>query len=258
MSDRVLEFYEELAGNYHFIFSDWRKSVLRQSESLDRLIRRYHGSQRKTVLDCACGIGTQAIGLAVRGYTVMGTDLSPEAVARAEREARAFDVEMTFAVADFRELAAQVTGIFATVICCDNAIAHMQTEADLARALQSMAARLAPDGLLLLSLRDYDSLRLDQPTSSPPQITDREDGRTIAFQVWDWAADGESYTVTQFILREEAAGWQTQTGVTRLRAWQRAEITAQLAQAGLTGIEWHSPETSHYYQPIVTARKPTE
>jgi methylase of polypeptide subunit release factors len=43
-----------------------------------------------TVLDCACGLGTQAIGLARRGCTVHATDLSPAAIARAARDAESF------------------------------------------------------------------------------------------------------------------------------------------------------------------------
>src|ERR1700736_5531060 len=39
------------------------------------------------VLDCACGIGTQALGLARAGYNVEGTDLSRAEIERAKAEA---------------------------------------------------------------------------------------------------------------------------------------------------------------------------
>ena len=48
-------------------------------DALDALI----GQDRAEVLDCSCGIGTQAIGLALRGHRVTGTDLSFRAAARA-------------------------------------------------------------------------------------------------------------------------------------------------------------------------------
>ena len=40
---------------------------------------------------------------------------------------------------------------------------------------------------------------------------------------------------------------------TRLRAWQRTEIDAVMAQVGLENVTWHMPEDSGFYQPIVTA-----
>ncbi len=77
MDDQTLQFYEQLADDYHLIFADWRESVRRQGEILDRLICAAMGDQAQTVLDCACGIGTQAIGLALHGYRVHATDLAP-------------------------------------------------------------------------------------------------------------------------------------------------------------------------------------
>ncbi|MBV9279172.1 MAG: methyltransferase domain-containing protein, partial [Chloroflexi bacterium] len=82
------QFYDELAASYHLIFADWRGgSMPRQGEALDRLIRAGLGPPPRSVLDCSCGIGTQSIGLALQGYRVRGTDLSPRAVERARREA---------------------------------------------------------------------------------------------------------------------------------------------------------------------------
>ena len=42
----------------------------------------------------------------------------------------------------------------------------------------------------------------------------------------------------------------------KLRAWQRSEFDALLAQVGFTDITWHMPADSGYYQPIVTAHRP--
>jgi 2-polyprenyl-3-methyl-5-hydroxy-6-metoxy-1,4-benzoquinol methylase len=83
MSDPVSAFYDTLSSHYHLIFKDWQESVQRQGMVLDKLLRRHLGRQNGRVLDCSCGIGTQAIGLALRDWTVTGTDLSAEAVARA-------------------------------------------------------------------------------------------------------------------------------------------------------------------------------
>ena len=76
-------FYDELSGFYHLIFADWQASIERQARALDSIIRSEGGPEPHTILDCSCGIGTQSIGLAARGYEVAASDLSPAAVERA-------------------------------------------------------------------------------------------------------------------------------------------------------------------------------
>ena len=67
MTDSVARFYDQLAASYHLIFPDWAQSVHRQGMILARLIGPEVASEARTVLDCSCGIGTQAIGLAEQG-----------------------------------------------------------------------------------------------------------------------------------------------------------------------------------------------
>ncbi len=162
------------------------------------------GPRPASVLDCSCGIGTQAIGLAKLGYTVHATDLSPAAVERAKREAASFGVSMAFGVADFRFLDTQVTGTFDVVLSCDNSLPHLLTDDDLRQAARSMCSKLRTGGLLLVSIRDYDRILTAKPRAETPRVFDGPEGRRIVLQVWDWTADGRGYTVHLFILRGKA------------------------------------------------------
>ncbi|MGW2234226.1 class I SAM-dependent methyltransferase, partial [Streptomyces sp. NPDC001759] len=65
------------------MFADWEASIVRQAGVLAGLLRGELGPGPHHLLDCACGIGTQAIGLARAGHRVVGSDLSPVAAARA-------------------------------------------------------------------------------------------------------------------------------------------------------------------------------
>lgn len=258
----VEDFYRRLADNYHFIFADWRRSVLAQSGTLDQLIRQHTdgcGATRCPVLDCACGIGTQAIGLALRGYRVHASDLSAEAVARAQVEARRFQAaeDMTFEVADFRALEQMAAGPFLAVIACDNALAHMLTPADLERALRSMWSKVMPGGVLLVSIRDYDRLLAEKPRTTQPTVTDDAQGRHVSFQVWDWDDTEPIYRLNHFILTETDGGWRTSCAVTALRAWQRAEFDVIAGDLpGLAEATWHMPDNNGgYYQPVFAACK---
>src|SRR5262245_911319 len=148
MSDSVTQFYDDLAADYHLIFADWAASVQRHADTLDKLIRVEKGGLPLTLLDCTFGIGTQAIGLACKGYKVHATDISPQSIERARREAQSFGATLIFGVADVRTLSHQVAGTFDVVISCDNALPHLLSDEDLSRAAQEMAAKLNPGGLL--------------------------------------------------------------------------------------------------------------
>lgn len=56
------------------------------------------------ILDAACGIGTQTLALAARGFRLVARDLSPAAVARLQREANARRLLVEAAVADMRQV----------------------------------------------------------------------------------------------------------------------------------------------------------
>jgi SAM-dependent methyltransferase len=255
MEDQVAQFYDELATEYHLIFADWRSSVLWQAELLDAIVTRQLGPGAWTLLDCTCGIGTQAIGLAARGYQVYATDLSPAAVERAGKEAASFGVSLATGVADLRTLASQVPGEFDVVLSCDNALPHLLSQDELLQAVHNLSAKTRRDGLLLVSIRDYDQVLAQRPRAELPRVFDGPTGRRIVFQVWDWEPDGRAYTFHLFLVRQAGSRWRTTHQSARYRAVLRDELSAILYQAGFSEIRWLMPDESGYYQPIVLARR---
>jgi glycine/sarcosine N-methyltransferase len=89
MAGNVLRFYEGLADYYHLIFEDWDRSIQRQASILSSVISRELSGQHLRILDCACGIGTQCLGLSARGHYLVGCDLSPAEVRRATKRGAA-------------------------------------------------------------------------------------------------------------------------------------------------------------------------
>jgi glycine/sarcosine N-methyltransferase len=244
-------FYDQLAPDYDALHVDWPQSVRRQGEVLDSLIRSELGDTPQRVLDCACGIGTQAIGLALRGHDVLATDLSPAAVERAGREAVAMGAKLATGVADFTRLPEQVQGTFAVVLACDNSVAHLHDDAELARFAEGARVKLEPGGLAVVSLRDYAPLVAERAPGHPVRVGPG----TISFQVWDWDETGRTYELAQFTLRGKGEQWETSCRRTRLRALLRHELCDALSAAALSDVHWRPPEATGYYQPIVTARR---
>ena len=223
----------------------------RQGEVLDTLIRGELGDAPQRVLDCSCGIGTQAIGLALRGHDVLATDLSPASVERARHEAASMGAALAFGVADFTRLAEQVEGTFACVLSCDNSVAHLHTD-ERPGALRRERRREAA------SPADWPSSAC-ATTSAVGRARRRPSGArrpgTISFQVWEWDDEGRSYELAQFTLRGAGESWQTTCRRTRLRALRRDELCGALGAAGLSEVRWRTPDETGYYQPIVTARR---
>jgi glycine/sarcosine N-methyltransferase len=101
---------------------------------------------------------------------------------------------------------------------------------------------------------DYDALLQEKPHATQPKVFDN--GKRIAFQVWDWADDSKTYTVNQFMVQEFNGKWETKHFSTSYRALKRDELSSILRSCGFIDVRWHLPEESGFYQPIVTARKP--
>src|SRR5947208_9700526 len=201
----VVDFYDGLAADYHPVYRDrWDEEVELQGRALDassampprrvdhpRLLVRHRDA---------------AIGLALRGYRVAGTDIGERSVERARAEAARAGAGVAFSVADFRDLTA-VESEFDVVISCDNAIPRLLDDADIATALRAMHAKVRPHGLLVITVRDYDALLAERTPLAPPVLIDGPP-RRVFLRMHDWdAPDSPLYTVRFFVLTETESGW---------------------------------------------------
>ena len=148
------EFYDGLAPLYHLIFEDSEATVARQGAQLAALIAERWGGDARSVHDAAVGIGTQSLGLLARGLHVTASDLSPAAVARARGEAARRGLRLPCAVADFRAVPVRSESVD-VVLVADNALPHLDSEAEIRGALVEWLRCARPGGGCLLTLRDY-------------------------------------------------------------------------------------------------------
>ena len=208
------------------------------------------------VLDASCGIGTQVLGLAAAGFEVTGSDLSPGSIERARAEAVARGLDAHFAVADLRRLPDDLDGRFDAVVSCDNSLAHMLDDADLAAAVSGLAACTVPGGVVLASVRPYDALAAARPAVTEPRVSGPVGARSVSFQLWSWDEAARTYGLEQLVVRETDDGWQAAAHGSRLRALRRAELLAAFAGAGLERVAWLEPEVSGFYQPLAVGHRP--
>ena len=245
------DFYDRLAPVYHLIFEDWDESMRRQGEQLDALVRGEWGGRVHRVLDAAAGIGTQAIALAKLGYEVTASDLSPPAVARAQREAQTRGVDIHTSVADLRHLSDAHTG-FDLVLACDNALPHLLNDAEIREALRECLRCAAPGGGCLVSMRDY----LRQPGTGSeikPYGVRNVDGRRVhLYQVWTW--DGPCYDLALCVTEDTGAReLRTEVFRTRYYAVPVDRVRELMVEAGFSRVRRID---DGYYQPVLVGTRP--
>ena len=245
-------FYDNLAADYDKLFLDWAAATEEQAVILDRLFAQYGFDKSAYILDCACGIGTQAIGLAAMGYNVTGSDISRGELVEANKRALDRRVNIAFDYADFCALEDVYSRQFDIVIAMDNALPHMLTAEELKKAVTSIMGRVAPNGIFVASIRDYDSLLESKPPYSPPYIHETEEGRRVSFQTWKWS--GDNYRLTQYII-DDTHTLSVGKFDCEYRATRREELTKLLLESGCESVEWKFTCETGFYQPVVVARK---
>ena len=251
LAENVSSFYEALADHYHLIFDDWNRSIERQAGILNQILTAQVAGCSLKVLDCACGIGTQSIGLASLGHRVVASDLSRAEVTRAKREAESRALDISFYVSDMTSLAEIVDNDFDVVAAFDNALPHLSLE-ELELAVRAMGSKLRPNGLFFASIRDYDALILKKPKMQEPAFYGIEGERRIVHQVWEWIEEAR-YVLHLYITMQSGPVWTTRHFTAEYRCLLRNELSTALNCAGFGEVRWLMPHESGYYQPIVLA-----
>lgn len=130
-----------------------------EADLVESLLRESGGT---AVLDAGCGTGRVAIELASRGLAVAGVDADARMLAAARGKAP----RLSWIEADLADLGEALPQRFDLVLLAGNVMIFLEPGTE-ARVLATLAARLAPAGLLVagfsirpgrLSLQRYDQL----------------------------------------------------------------------------------------------------
>ncbi len=147
--------YDTIAAVYDYLVPD---ALLSPRGSADAFAA--HVAPGARVLDCACGTGTLAVGLALRGHEVVATDASAAMVARTQRLAAANDVGVDASVCTWEALPERGwTGAFDVVLCVGNSLPHAVGRAGRRAALHAMAGCLRAGGRLVVTSRTWEQVR---------------------------------------------------------------------------------------------------
>jgi glycine/sarcosine N-methyltransferase len=246
------DFYDRLAPYYHLLYPNWEASIARQSRGLAHVLTEFGVAEGGCILDAACGIGTQTLGLAQLGYRVTASDISPGAVSRARAEAEARGLAITFDVADLRELSRTLAGPFAAVVVCDNSIPHLLSNEEIGTAFAECRHLLGPNGVFLVSVRDYATMERRTPDHHSYGIRTVGASTYAAEQIWEW--DGDQYDLTLRLTEECRAGASViHEFHSRYYAVEIATLERLLHKAGFATV---LRRDEYFFQPLLVAINP--
>lgn len=247
-------YYDELAPFYKLIYPDWNTSVKRQARILDGIIKEFFGEGAKSILDAACGVGTQSLGLAELGYQVSASDISAVEIEEARLVADKRKLDINFRVADMRSVWDNGGKQNDIVIACDNSIPHLLSNDDILQAFRQFYLCTKDDGGCLISVRDYAVIeRIENGPKIYPRIVHQtENLRQVLFDVWDFS--GDQYEITTYIVEDDGTD-MPKTRCIRGGRYYCVELSTLERLLRLAGFSRVSIIRERFFQPLLVAEK---
>ncbi len=245
-------FYNQLSPYYKYIFQDWNASVDRHADILVGVIREYFGDRVHSILDAACGIGTQTIGLAQRGYQLTASDISAGELEKARLEATSRSLNIDFRLADMRTLGQTFHTTFDLVIACDNAVPHLLSDDEILQAFQQFYQITSDTGGCIVSVRDYEFMERGGRKLYPRLVHNVPQGKIVIFDCWEF--DGDFYDITMYIV-EDTGQAVAKTNVIRGSRYYCVSISTLEKLMMEAGFKTVFTLRERYFQPLILGLK---
>lgn len=189
------------------------------------------------VLDCACGTGQLAVGLAALGLDVVAADASGGMVRRTDELADEVGVSLRTLHASWEELPDHLdASTFDLVFCVGNSLGHAEGAAGRSAALAAMSRLLSPGGRLALTSRTWELVRSSGSRLETRDRLIRRNGRdAVVTYYWQIEQRWEQEHYLEIAVAQVEPDGSVRACSERLSIWpfRYEELVAQLQSVGL-------------------------
>lgn len=227
--------YETLSGVYEWLMPDVKLTPAGSVEPFSDRVQSLPIDAR--VLDCSCGTGQLAVGLAARGLSVVGSDASAEMVRRTQELAAEHGVDLQTLRARWDELIDHLEpGSFEMIFCVGNSLGHANGAAGRLAALGAMSRLLRPGGRLVLTSRTWELVRAGGTRLDVRDRVIRRGGRdgvlVYHWQIEDRWEDEHHLEIAVALLDGDGS---VRTLAERLSVWpyRHDDLVTEMATCGL-------------------------
>ncbi len=192
------------------------------------------------VLDLACGNGRHSVGMAKRGYRVVGIDLSLPMLAQAAELAQDEHQNINFIHGDMRDLSFDKT--FDAVFCMGTSFGYFDDETN-AKVMHGVFRALKPGGSFLLEVSNRDHI-----VRHTPELTWFEGNGSICMEETAFDYPTSRLVVTRQLIMD--GGRQVQNDIS-IRVYSLHEIEQMLISAGfeLGTVSGHPATPGAFFGP---------
>jgi SAM-dependent methyltransferase len=245
----VVRGYDALAEVYEWLISDVKLAPAEFAASFDDVLSLLPSNAH--VLDCSCGTGQLAVGLAALGMQVVATDASEAMVRRTAELSGEFGASVRTVRADWEELPDHFDDVtFDMVFCVGNSLHHAVGARGRVAALESMSRLLRRGGRLVLTSRTWELVRA---RGSRLDISDRlvrRNGRdAVVVYRWEIAPHWEEEHHIEIAVAQVDAAGSVLVRSELLSCWpyRYDELEVELHRVGLrTEMSTFNPEAENY------------
>ena len=252
------DFYGDLAYDYEWLFPDEVISSFGATSPgsqalLEAAVKTLHPGA--PVLDCACGIGSDAMALARQGFVVTATDGSPAMAAEARRRSERHGITMTVAHSQWQDLPQLTSGPFELVLCLGNSLVHAGSSINRVAALEGMKKVLGPKGVLIVDSRNWELLYKSRPRIVPGRkAVERKGMRCSSLYIWTVPDDfGVPCTAEIVLIFEDPEAKLTHRRyVINFTPFRHGELAEDIRSAGFTVRDDSYHEDGQFYSIAAT------
>jgi 2-polyprenyl-3-methyl-5-hydroxy-6-metoxy-1,4-benzoquinol methylase len=246
MESRKMNQYNQFSLDYHWLYSDNVLSGKPFLKQFGNLLDSMASNSR--LLDCSCGIGVHAVALAHRGFSVWGTDSSPEMIAQARERSNSVGTKVPFTVSTWQELPQVFDQKFDVAFCLGNSIGHCNGRQEMISSFQGIRATLRDNGMLVLDSRNWDKLCREKPRFSPMGIRVRNGIRCIPLYVWNFPSllEEEHLIEVVLIFEDQGSVYERHYSIT-YRPFRYTELCERLSESGFIDIRSDFAEEKDIY-----------